>query len=156
MRYLVVLITLCYIYACSSSSPGYSTRIYISSDARAAESDINLITNIPKGKGADVIFKKGELNWRVESYRINLNEKRFDALERKYIIFVVEYYYNDSLSKRDNFLEKIEVRIGNSREGRKRILKLEIDKITDQVLSLLIKRFDKSYITIERKYVSPM
>jgi hypothetical protein len=154
MRYLVVLITLCNLFACSN--PGYSTRIYISSDARANENDINLITNIPKGKGADVILKKGRLNWKVESYRINLIEKRFDALERKYIYFVVEYYYNASLSKRDNTLEKIEVRIGNSRKGRNPILKLEIDKITDQVLSLLIKRFDKSYISIERKDVSPM
>lgn len=153
MRYLYILIAICFFYGCSD--PGYSARIHISSDARATEDDIKLITDILKQKTYQVIMTKNESNWKVESYKILLNEKRFNGLNRQYIMFVIEYYYSGTSSDLNKLLDKIEVRIGNSWEGRKPIVKEEIDQIVDYLLSFLIKRFGDSVISTEKGYVSP-
>ena len=140
----------------SCSNPGYSIRINIDQNAKATESDIKLITNYLIETDYENVMIKEKDFWKVESYKIYLNKDKFKKFEHNYINFAVEYYYEQEKTMNKKIIEKIEVRIGNSWEGRNPILKTEIDKIADCVVNQLRKRFDDSKISIERRFTGPV
>ena len=139
----------------SCSNPGYSIRINIDKNAKATENEIKLITNcLFKTDYENVMIKEKDF-WKVESYKIFLTKDKFTKFEHNYINFVVEYYYAQNSTMNESTIVEIEVRIGNSWEGRNPILKTEIDKVADCVVSQLRKRFDDSKILIDRRYTGP-
>jgi hypothetical protein len=140
----------------SCSYPGYSIRINIDQDAKATENDIKLITNYLSETTHEVLLVKEKDFWKVESYRINLDEDKFKNVNHKYINFTVEYYYVKNKIFERKLIEKIEVRIGNSWEGRNPVLKNEIDRVADYIFNQLRERFDASKISIERRYTGPV
>lgn len=154
MKSLSVIFIVFVLAGCSN--PGYSTRIYIEKAAGATESDIKLIKNYLLKTPYDVVMIKEKGFWRVESYKINLDEKMFEHLDHKYIMFVVEYYYDKQTINGLKTLEKVEVRIGNSWEGKDPILKDRIDKITDYIVNQLSQRFESSKFSVTRRYTGPM
>lgn len=137
------------------SNPGYSVRINIDQDAKATDSDIDLIKSCMLQTTHEAVLKKGRDSWKIESYNIILDKDKFKQFEHKYIKFAVEYYYDQKVVG-ENIINRIKVRIGNSWEGRNLALKNEIDKIADCVLEQLEGRFDASKISIERRYTSPV
>ena len=140
----------------SCSNPGYSIRIYVNKGAGATENDLKLIRNYLLMRPYDVVMVKEKDCWKVESYKINLNEKKFEGAEHRYISFAIEYYYNNEKDNEKKVLDKIEVRIGNSWEGRNPVLKAEIDKAANYIMNQLMQRFDSSYLSIDRRYTGPM
>ena len=140
----------------SCSNPGYSIRIYVDKGAEATENDLKLIRNYLLMTSYDVVMVKERDCWKVESYKINLNGKKFEGAEHRYISFVVEYYYSNEKDNEKKALDKIEVRIGNGWEGRNPVLKAEIDKAANYITNKLMQRFNSSYISIERRYTGPM
>ena len=144
------------IILCSCSDPGYSVRINIGEDAKATEEDLNSLTEYIHKKNHEVIVEEGNEQWNVKGYKIKLDDKRFDTFEHKYINFVIEYYFSEPLIEEKKLLKSVEVRIGNSWEGRKPILRKEIDTISNIVVNRLKQRFKKSDFTITRKFVTPM
>jgi hypothetical protein len=154
IKSLIIIFALYILTSCSN--PGYGTLIYLSEDTEVTENDIVIITSIPQQLSHEVVMVKEEPTFKVESYKINLDEKKFDVFDHKYIIFVVEYHYDKQTTSGRKNLNKVEVRIGNVWEGRTPILKEEIDKLTDQTINLLSKRFDNSAIKTKRRYTMPM
>ncbi len=151
------LLLVCYAFIFFSCSyPGYSIRINIDQDAKATENDIKLITNYLSKTAHEVLLIKEKDLWKVKSYKINLDEDKFKNVSHNYINFTVEYYYDQKKIIEDKIIEKIEVRIGNSWEGRNPVLKNEIDRIADYVFNQLKARFDASNISIERRYTGPV
>ena len=93
---------------------------------------------------------------KIESYKIKLDDKKFNDIERRYIGLAVEYWCSGEGSNEHKSLCKMQVRIGNPWEGRKPVLKNEIDQITDNVLTNLLKKFSKSEVKVRRAYTSPI
>ena len=154
MKYALFIFSCLILISCSD--PGYSVRININDNANATESDIKLLTEYLQQTKYDVVMIEGKDNWKIQSYKILLDVKDYDGIGHKYINFVVEYYYNELSKNKGKILKKIEVRIGNSWEGRNPILKKEIDIIADQIVKVLTKRFNKSNFSEKRKFVTPM
>ena len=71
-------------------------------------------------------------------------------------MFVVEYHIAEHSSGNDQLLEKIDIRIGNTWEGKTPVLKNEIDIIADQVVSRLEKRFGSANMSVKREFKTPM
>jgi hypothetical protein len=140
----------------SCSNPGYSIRINIDKNAKATENEIKLITNCLLKTDYESVMIKEKDFWKVESYKIILTKEKFTKLEHNYINFAVEYYYAQNNTMNETKIVKIEVRIGNSWEGRNPILKTEIDKLADCVVNQLKKRFDDSKILIDRRFTGPV
>jgi hypothetical protein len=138
------------------SNPGYSVRINIDHNAKANESDIQQIQNCFLNTDHEVVMVKKKDFWKIESYKINLKSKRFEQLEHNYINFAVEYHYDQKKTSGKQIIKDIEVRIGNSWEGKNPILKKEIDKVADCVLNQLKGRIGDSYISIDRRYTGPI
>jgi hypothetical protein len=154
MKYFAIILAILTLTSCSK--PGYSTRITISKDAGTTKSDINLITNILHSKSYNTIKIEEKATWKIASYKIILDDERFNALERRYIGLAVEYSCAGKNASQLKDRCEIEVRIGNHWEGKNPIVKEVIDKITDQVVANLLKKFSKSEISISRAYTSPM
>lgn len=148
--FLCVVLTAC-------SNPGYSTRININK-ANGLNEDLiqGSIKTFLSNTQHDVVMIQEEKNWKIESYDIQLKEKKFWHLKHKYIGVAVEYWFEKSISENQRLLKKVQVRIGNSWEGKEPNLKNEIDKITDYFVSQLTHNLDKSNFSIQRKYVSPI
>lgn len=94
--------------------------------------------------------------WKVESYKILLTDEKLAKLNYNYIRLVVEYYFSETNKDAPGVLEKIEIRIGNTREGSTPILQKEIDLLADSIEKTLTNRFGSSNFSIERKIVTPM
>ena len=154
MRYLYIIISCIIMISCSN--PGYSVRFNINENAKATENDIDLLTNYLQQTKYDVVMIEGKDNWKIQSYKIRLDGEKYKGIEHKYINFVVEYYYSRLSNNEEKILKSVEVRIGNSWEGRNSILKKEIDVISDHIAKVLEKRFNKSNVSEKRKYVTPM
>lgn len=138
------------------SNPGYSIRISVNKAVNASENDLKLITNYLRDKPYETLLIKEKSFWKVESYKIILNEEAFNQCKHRYINFVLEYYYDHENENKLRLLDKIEIRIGNSWEGKNPIIKKEIDKAADYVINQLNKSFDLSNIVIERRYTGPV
>jgi len=157
MKFINVIFIVLTLTSCSISKPGYVTRIQLNQDAEATEKDIELITSVLTSRSHETIKKNEKNHWKSENYRINLDDKKFANLENRYIGISIEYYYDrQNLNHNKNILEKIVVRVGNTKEGGVQSLKKEIDNLTDQIVFLLSNRFDNSLIVIQRKHVHPM
>ena len=153
MRHFLAILVILLLYGCDKS--GYSTRINLSENAGATKRDILLITNTFKSKPYDTVMTKEEGSWGIESYKIKLPDKKFNDLQRNYIGIAVEYWCPENTASKKPTC-KMEVRIGNPWEGKKPILKTEIDKITDLVVTNLSERLNMSEVKVQRAYTSPM
>lgn len=155
MKYFLIILAIFTLTGCSK--PGYSTRINIRESAGATKADILLITSILQSKSYDTIMVKEEDWGGIESYKIKLDDKKFNKFERKYIGLAVEYYWcGKERTNEQNALCKIEVRIGNPWEGKTPVIKNEIDIITDLVVANLSDRFSKSEVKVRRAYSAPI
>jgi len=154
MKYFLIILVIFTLSGCSN--PGYSTRIDISEKAGATKGDFFLITSILQSKSYDTLMDEEKGLHKIESYKIKLDEKKFSGIERKYIGLAVEYWCTEERTFEQNALCKIQVRIGNPWEGKKTVLKNEIDKITDLVVANLSERFSESKIKVRRAYSSPI
>ena len=154
MKYFFIATLSLILYCCTD--PGYSVRINIDENAKATEDDINSISEYIKKKKYEVVVEKGDDLWKVRSYKIILDDKRFDKFKHKYINFVIEYHISELSAEEKKALKTVEVRIGNNWEGRKPLLKEEIDTLSAIIVDQLTRRINKSDITVTRKFVTPM
>lgn len=158
MRILYSLFLLLFVSSCAGihHKAGYSVRIRIDQDAKPTLNDVTMITDYLDQTIYEIVKTKKQGAWAYESYRIKLNEEKFNILKRKYIGFGVEYYFADESGNEKKQLKKIVVGIANTWEGSVPILKTEIDFVADQIVDKLKKRFGESNFTVERKLVTPM
>jgi uncharacterized OsmC-like protein len=147
--FLLIIFTGC-------ANPGYSVRIHVDKNANATEKDIQLITGFLNSKNYDVVMIKEQKNWKVESYKINLDKRKFKHVDHKYINFVVEYTYDKNAASHQMTLEQINIRIGNVWDGRDPALKKEIDLVADDVIQRLKQNFNVNAFSSERLFVAPI
>jgi hypothetical protein len=150
---LLLFLTSCYGV---NHGAGYRVRINIDKQAEPTINDLELITGYLDQKRYEVVKNKEENSWRVKSYKIFLNDKNHDNLKNKYIMLVTEYYIANQSNINPKMLEKIEISIGNTREGSNPLLKAKIDSAADFIINKLTNRFGVENISIERKVVTPM
>ena len=151
MKYFIAILSVSLLLGCSEK-PGYSTRINIEKDAGINKSDIYLITSVFKSRTFETSMKKEEGAWKIESYKIMLESNKFNAIKHRYIGVAIESW----CELKQNAPCRIEVRILNAWEGRKPVVKAEIDKITDSIIENLSKKTSASQLKVQRKYASPM
>lgn len=158
MRALFSFFLLIFLTSCAGihHKAGYRVRIHIDQDAKPTVNDVAMITDYLDQTTYETVKTKKQGAWVYESYRIRLNEEKFNMLKRRYIGLGVEYYFVEESANGENQLKKIVVGIANTWEGNVPILKTEIDFVADQIIDKLKKRFGESNFTVERKFVTPM
>jgi hypothetical protein len=151
VKYYIATFTLLLLLGCSDKL-GYSSRINIEENANITQGDIHLITDILKSRTYEVAMIKEENTWKIETYKIMLEENKFNSIKYKNVGLAVESWCGIT----QDTSCRIEIRIVNLREGRKKVVKSEIDKITDHIIKNLSKKVNKSLLNVQKQYVSPM
>lgn len=150
-----IVLAVLFLLGCSEN-PGYGVRIYVEKNSGMSKRDIHFITDIMKLRSFETIMIKDDGLWSVASYKIMLEDERFNAFGRKYIGLVIESWCAPKVSSDEKSTCKVEVRIGNYWEGRNPTLKAEIDMVADQIINNLSNKFNKSELRVKRMYISPM
>jgi hypothetical protein len=158
VKVIIFIFSLLSVVSCSSpyDNIGYGVDIRIEKNAKPTVNDMKLVADYLAETAHEVVFIK-DFEWgRIESYKILLDKKKFKGIKRKYIRFVLECPFAEQKIDNKRVLKYMEIRIGNVWEGRKPILKKEIDLVADNFMINLEKRFGKSNLSVNREFETPM